>query len=457
MTKEELQNEKDYMLIDGCETEAPGQNQGSHVHSEFNPDHLKAFYGKLFPYADFFRWMSYGNDGKHPGCDPSYISRREFSFTLDNDIFLRFQSFHSAVELENSMKEKCPFKIDIGPVYSVEPTKRHAYAQSGDNVFAPVERELIFDIDMTDYDDVRYCCTGADVCLNCWPLMTIAIKVIDTALRDDFGFKHILWAYSGRRGVHCWVCDGKARRLTNEQRAAIADYFRVYKGNENSHKKVSLTGHALHPFLVRAYTEVLKDFFEKGLLISQNLLSTEERYEMILELIPDAAIASELRGRWQENRRSSTAKEDINVVRWEQLKHLLSKNKGQGLRRCVEEIVFSFTYPRLDMEVSKHMNHLLKAPFCVHPKTGRICVPIDPNHCEQFDPTTVPTLSQLLEELNEKGPTDDLDGEWKRTSLDGAVSLFRTSFLEPLLKACKEEIESSYNAKLQQSKNSFSW
>ncbi|XP_045826312.1 DNA primase small subunit [Trifolium pratense] len=428
--------------------------------SEFDIGYLKPYYGKLFPYADMFKWMSYGHDGKHPGCDQSYFGRREFSFTLKGDFYLRFQSFNSALELENSIKEKCPLKIDIGPVYTVDPAKRHAYAQGDNKVFTPVERELIFDIDMTDYDDVRYCCKGADVCLDCWPLMTIAIKVIDASLRDDFGFKHILWVYSGRRGVHCWVCDGKARRLTNEQRASIADYFRVYKGNENSHKKVSLMGAALHPFLATSYTNVLKDYFEKILLTNQNLLATEERYEKILSMIPDESIASELRGRWQDNnRRSSSAKEDINVVRWEQCKQLLQsgKHKAQGLRRCVEEIVFFFTYPRLDMEVSKHMNHLLKAPFCVHPKTGRVCVPIDPNRCDEFDPTTVPTLFQLLEELNNEGLRADVNGEWSGTSLGSAVTLFRSSFLEPLLKACKEEIERSYSLKLQQSKNSIGW
>lgn len=450
MDREESENGREDMLIDG-------QKQGNvSVPSEFNVNYLKLYYAKLFPYADMFKWMSYGNDGKHPACDQSYFSRREFSFTLENDIYLRYQSFNNVVQLENSIKEKCPFKIDVGPVYSVDPAKKNAYAQSGDNVFTPVERELIFDIDITDYDDVRYCCSGADVCLECWPLMTVAIKVIDTALRDDFGFNHILWVYSGRRGVHCWVCDGKARRLTNEQRAAVADYFRVYKGNENSSKKVSLTGPALHPFLVRSYSEVLERFFETKLLLSQNIFSTEDRYEKILEMIPDKSATSELRGKWQTKKGS---KEDINVVRWEQLKNTLQsgKYKAQGLRRCVEEIVFSFTYPRLDMEVSRHMNHLLKAPFCVHPKTGRVCVPIDPNHCDEFDPTTVPTLSQLFEELNIGGTRAEDENEWDRTSLGQSISFFRSSFLQPLLKSCKEEMESSYKAKLQQSKSLLSW
>ncbi len=64
------------------------------------------------------------------------------------------------------------------------------------------------------------------------------------------------------------------------------------------------------------------------------------------------------------------------------------------------EIVFAYTYPRLDVEVSKKRNHLLKAPFCVHPKTGKICVPIDPRTAWDFDIDTVPTVSQLVEELS---------------------------------------------------------
>ncbi len=44
---------------------------------------------------------------------------------------------------------------------------------------------------------------------------------------EDFGFQHIMWVYSGRRGVHCWVCDDHARALSNDGRNAVVEYLSI--------------------------------------------------------------------------------------------------------------------------------------------------------------------------------------------------------------------------------------
>jgi DNA primase small subunit len=83
-------------------------------------------------------------------------------------------------------------------------------------------------------------------------------------------------------------------------------------------------------------------------------------------------------------------------------------------------VILQYTYPRIDTEVSKHLNHLLKSPFCIHPGTGRVCTPFASlKEIEDFDPEEVPTVGQLLREL-ERNPADGYRG----TSLKKYVDIF---------------------------------
>lgn len=65
-------------------------------------------------------------------------------------------------------------------------------------------------------------------------------------ISDDFGFQNILWVFSGRRGIHCWVSDYEARTLDSPGRAAIADYLCLIMGGDNQNKKVHLGSDNLH-------------------------------------------------------------------------------------------------------------------------------------------------------------------------------------------------------------------
>lgn len=91
--------------------------------------------------------------------------------------------------------------------------------------------------------------------------------------------------------------------------------------------------------------------------------------------------------------------------------------------------MLGYTYPRIDAAVSKHVNHLLKSPFCIHPSTGRVCVPLASADIDSFEPTEVPTVGQLLRELEKarsanKDSFKSEEGGWEHTSLRPYVEHF---------------------------------
>ena len=413
--------------------------------------------GRLFPYDAMFNWLSYGNDPSRPessGTDRDYFLRREWSFTIEDDIYIRYQSFRDKNEMIAAIQKRQPHKIDIGAVFTATP-KDHATIKP--ELFKTVERELVFDIDMTDYDDIRTCCTGANICRKCWPYMTMALKVVDEALREDFNFQHILWIYSGRRGIHCWVCDPAARALQNDARTAVVEYLTVETGSsENSDKKLkNVFTTPMHPMIKRAY-ETLEPFFESCIADGkgQGLLARKDRYMKILNSLPNESIRTELYEDWEKNNRMSGAE------RWRQLKAAVTMpvgaaaqaqaNKKRSRVNYTEldawryELVFTHCYPRLDANVSKAQNHLLKSPFCIHPKTGRVCVPIDPTKAEDFDPFSVPTVRTLCAEVDafdKEHPNETDVSDQRKTAMQGALDVFEKTFWNGLCSTIRKDMK----------------
>ena len=79
----------------------------------------------------------------------------------------------------------------------------------------------------------------------------------------------------------------------------------------------------------------------------------------------------------------------------------------------------------------------------VHPGTGRVCVPIDVKDVEMFDPLGVPTVTELLGEIDKWDSTtnrkdEDEEAErkiqdWEKTSLKPYIEYFK-SFVAGLLR-----------------------
>ncbi|KAK0175340.1 hypothetical protein PV327_009094 [Microctonus hyperodae] len=380
---------------------------------------LKLYYKIFFPVDEIAEWLSYG-DGKK-------LKFREFAYTTVNGAFKRYISFDNREEMVKTFYTEAPAKVDISAIYNVRPQ------YSGKSNLRPLKKELVFDIDLTDYDEVRICCSGTKICDKCWNYMTIACKILDASFREDWGFRNILWVYSGRRGIHVWVCDEHIQLLNNIQRAAIIDFFQLVKGNMFGKTRVHLN--KLH-FSVRRALKIIEPYFIPLIVIEQDMLGNKQRMDKFLDSIPTKETRNEV-GLLLEKYTSS-------LDRWQAFliyikTEMESMNKVWLQRRYfVEETILRYSYPRLDVSVTTGINHLLKLPFSVHPETGKIAIALDLDQIHLFKPNTAPTMQSIWNEkiafnsniktenkTNKMSDTTENMKEYEKTSLKHSVNVFK--------------------------------
>lgn len=161
-------------------------------------------------------------------------------------------------------------------------------------------------------------------------------------------------------------------------------------------------------------------------LQNQKLLEADKFWHDLVSASSDSS--------FKEDIEKSVLSQTSSEKRWEAFVAVVEKaqQKSAKYQFILEEVMLELCYPRLDVAVTKGTQHLLKAPFSVHPKTGRICVPIDITNVTAFDPFAVPTVSQLSNEIDEydaQHKAVDVGNstvqEYKKTGLASSVSLFQ--------------------------------
>lgn len=328
---------------------------------------LRRYYSEKFPFDDIKKWISY--NGNEP------LENRECAFFFDEERFMRWQNLDTLKRLALSNP---PQRMEIGPVYTHPIAIRQ---QQSPGEFRPKSKELIFDLDADDFKEIKCCCGDSEICEKCWPYMNCAIDALTTVLRKNFGFKKIFPVFSGRRGIHIWVCDKKARDLTAAVRDKIVTYLNLKKMTEIDNFPLNSS-----PLLKQMLPLCEKYFCQ--IYRNQNIFKNSKTSERAFKLLGSETI--------KQINKILDSTPGTDEERWETIKVMQYKSKAFCESDQYKRLVVYYSFPRLDENVTKGMNHLLKSPFSVHPKSGFISVPIPPEKYNVLPQLWVPSFEKLM-------------------------------------------------------------
>jgi DNA primase small subunit len=343
----------------------------------------------LLKVSDFFRHDCYPvealvqfvtRNGRLP------LRHCEFAAMSSKGTLWRHVQMDSSEQLRDWLRTTAPDRIEIGPWHMAlsKVSSNESYAR------LPVERYLVFDMDMCDFakDEekgfIRKCGCGEPkntVCsVGCWFYVRTAVQVLTYLARKVLGAQEVVAVYSGRKGVHVFCLDECFVKLDGTERKARLARIEMY-ANTATYQHPEHT-----PYLCEF---ILKPAFYNQFLDGQLLIMQSKDVMRMLCIcagvdtpshLPDSCIPrlveiSQVVGR------------DARISAWQRLCALFGPEFEM-------RFIFRAMFPRLDTRVTTGMDHLIKAPFVIHPSTKRCAVPI-PN-IDTWLPHMAPRISELV-------------------------------------------------------------
>jgi DNA primase small subunit len=313
------------------------------------------------------------------------LPTREFGFDRLDGGFTRNKSFEKGEYIHEYLSTFPVAGAYIGALFKdrLVPSMRYTDWQEITIHDSPwVGRELVFDLDMDEYDPIRTCgCVGREVCEICWKLMQVAADIIDDTLREDFGFKKIEWVYTGGRGYHAWVLDAPTFSLDKEQREAIVEYMKIIKKKP----KKPDPGEIVEDELI----ETIEDLTDDARALKERIYKKIGRDYILNEknvrLIEEAGFTQTTLKRARERLEHSELIRDI-------------VDSVPNEKKFLESAIVRH-YPRIDYKVTIDIKRLIRMPGSVHIGTKNISQFIE-------DPTTFNPLrdaTNLYDVVGEPG------------------------------------------------------
>jgi|WetSurMetagenome_2_1015567.scaffolds.fasta_scaffold08375_3 DNA primase catalytic subunit len=366
--------------------------------------------GGLYPFSLIFKMLTLDGNRKSESTIISPGSNRVIGLQYDAEPYYAHDfSRYSENNFRVTTLKKTPFGLHMG------------MHQSADNSvqLLVTKKELVFDIDITDYTRFCPCKDLKRLCSSCWFHIEGSYLILKYILTQQMGYseKELLWVFSGSKGIHCFVNSKRALSLSAPERLVLKQVMTIQKTDDTKLKAF------MQSIRDPAFLRQIGDFFNEKVIKKRDLFQYEAfekfcvsvlklHYNSIASLVEnawkriDACQLEEQQGQKAQRTNNSSSSspskssESVSAKKW---RTILSLEKTQNQSMTKNQplpshfIAFKLLYPQIDPQ-PLIMKHLIKLPFSIHSKTTNIALPIEEKSIIDCDPTNAfISLSQLLE------------------------------------------------------------